>query len=161
MVEEINADIANGRLYMSSRLSDQGIEEFPNLLITAAQSHDESWLTQQLRGKFKTMETRSVKGKTIEAKVPETAPETLAEGEFNRFYMRALCRRAIEENVANLIAYRAKDVTNARSESERIINQLFSPESLLNDLRGNPGTDTALGLPPGPNSGISVKIVAA
>lgn len=28
-------------------------------------------------------------------RVPETAAATLAEGEFNRFYVRALCRRAI------------------------------------------------------------------
>lgn len=90
------------------------------------------------------------------ADVPYTAAGTLAEGEFNRFYIRGLCLRAIEENVPSLVVYRAKAVTNARSESERKIGAGVSPQSLLDDLRSHARLDTALGLPPGPNSGLSV-----
>src|SRR6266851_5569734 len=32
------------------------------------------------------------------------------------------------------------------------------PKALLTDLRSNPGVDTALGLPPGPNSGLSARL---
>ena len=86
------------------------------------------------------------------------AHEMLAEGEFNRFYIRALCLRAIEDGMAQVIVYRAKAVQNARSESERKIGQGVPVEALLRDLRTHPGVDTALGLPPGPNSGLSVRL---
>ena len=92
------------------------------------------------------------------AEVPYTAPETLAEGEFNRFYARGLCRRAIEEGTSQLIVYRAKQVMNARSASQAKIGTKISAKELLQDLRTHPGVDTALGLPQGPNSGLSVKL---
>lgn len=41
-------------------------------------------------------------------KVPVTAPETLSEGEFNRFYARGLCRVAISLGIAAVQVYRAK-----------------------------------------------------
>ena len=85
--------------------------------------------------------------------MPSNAPETLAEGEFNRFYIRGLCRRAVEENVAQLVIYRAKTVTHARPESERRIGATVSPGALLADLRQNVGVDTVLGVPAGPEFG--------
>jgi hypothetical protein len=90
--------------------------------------------------------------------VPATAPETLAEGEFNRFYIRGLCVRALAEGITELVIYRAKQVENPRSESTAKIGLKISAQALLTDLRANPGVDTALGLPPGPNSGLSVKL---
>jgi hypothetical protein len=45
----------------------------------------------------------------------------LAEGEFNRFYIRALCVRAIEDGLPEVIVYRAKEVQSARPESARMI----------------------------------------
>lgn len=86
------------------------------------------------------------------------AHEMLAEGEFNRFYIRAICLRAIEDGISEVVVYRAKRVQHARSESERKIGQLVSAEPLLRDLREHPGADTALGLPPGPNSGLSIQL---
>ena len=86
------------------------------------------------------------------------AHQMLAEGEFNRFYIRALCVRASEDNNVEVIVYRAKAVENARSASQQMIGQRMSAEALLHDLRSSPGVDTALGLPPGPNSGLSVRL---
>jgi hypothetical protein len=86
------------------------------------------------------------------------AHEMLAEGEFNRFYIRALCLRAIEDGIPDVVVYRAKPVENPRSESQQKIDEHVSPEALLRDLRIHPGVDTALGLPPGPNSGLSVRL---
>ncbi|MDP9470553.1 MAG: hypothetical protein M3Q71_07785 [Chloroflexota bacterium] len=54
--------------------------------------------------------------------------------------------------------YRAKQVTSPRLESQRMLGKLVDPEELLNDLRAHPGTDTALGLPSGPNSGLSIRL---
>jgi hypothetical protein len=86
------------------------------------------------------------------------AHEMLAEGEFNRFYIRAICLRAIEDGVPEVIVYRAKPVEHARAESEQKIGKGVAPEALLRDLRAHPGIDTALGLPQGPNSGLSVYL---
>jgi hypothetical protein len=93
-------------------------------------------------------------------KVPYTAAQTLSEGEFNRYYIRALCLRALKEE-RELEVYRAKEVSDPRPESQRMIGLILDTkraETLLNDLRINVGVDTALGLPNGPNSGLSVKI---
>jgi hypothetical protein len=86
------------------------------------------------------------------------AHEMLAEGEFNRFYIRGVCLRAIEEGAFEVIVYRAKMAEHARAESEQKIGQRIAAEALLRDLRAHPGLDTALGLPPGPNSGLSVHL---
>ena len=102
-------------------------------------------------------EQRRTKNGYSTVKVPVTAHETLSEGEFNRFYIRALCLRAIAEE-SSLIYYRAKQVANPRSETQARIGKLADAQSLLSELRINPGVDTALGLPPGPNSGLSVRL---
>jgi hypothetical protein len=102
---------------------------------------------------------RKPKGGFTIAQVPVTAPDTLAEGEFNRFYIRGLCLRAIQDGVAELIVYRAKEVSSPRRESEAMIGARLPPERLLQDIRTHPGVDTAFGLPPGPNSGLSVHLL--
>jgi hypothetical protein len=161
MVEEINSDIATSKLYESPRLSASGKQVYPELLRTAAQMGNDDSLAAELRvaGRLNTTEERrKPKGGTTIAQVPVTAPETLAEGEFNRFYARGLCRHAIAEGIESVVVYRAKEVAVARSESIAKIGQSMPVKQLLEDLRSSIGTDTALGLPPGPNSGLSVKL---
>lgn len=105
-----------------------------------------------------TEQRRKPKGGVTTARVPVTAAETLAEGEFNRFYARGLCRRALEDSIRELIVYRAKEVRNPRPESVAMIGRRVDPTALLGDLRTHPGVEPALGLPPGPNSGLSVRL---
>lgn len=98
MASEITHDVSAGRLYVSHRLNDEGKSNWAVLLSEAAESHDDSWLAGQLqtRGYLNTHEVRKKpSGGTTTAKVPLTASATLAEGEFNRFYARGLCQRAI------------------------------------------------------------------
>jgi len=160
MLDEINADIAAGRLYVSNRLNAQGRQAYPRLLKEAAQLHDDSWLAAQLRvgGNFNDTEQRNTKRGLVTAQIPVTAPDTLAEGEFNRYYLCGLCLRAIQQKEPSLIIYRAKLVDNPRPDSEMKIGSHIDPIVLLNDVRTHPGVDTALGLPPGPNSGLSAKL---
>jgi hypothetical protein len=161
MLEEVEHDIASDQLYISPRLNPQGRAAYPNLLKEAIESQDDSWLAQQLRfgGMMNPMEQRrKPKGGYTMVRVPVTAPDTLAEGEFNRFYIRALCRRAAEEGKSELEIYRAKAVMQPRSDSQAKLGTKINATALLNDLRISIGVDTALGLPPGPNSGLSVKL---
>jgi len=162
MLEELKHDIGEHKLYLSKRFTTAGERDYPELLRKAIQSHNEDWLAAQLRlaGRINEMEQSQRGGKTFEKRVPVNAAETLAEGEFNRFYLRGLCRRALDEGQAAVVVYRAKFVSQPRLESEQMIGKALDPQTLLRDLRENVGVDTALGLPPGPNSGLSGKLSA-
>ena len=160
MLQEIELDQQAGRVYISPRLSNQGAADYPSLLKAAVTSADDSFLAAQLKvpGRLNASEPRNTKSGVTWAKVPITAAETLAEGEFNRYYARGLCVRAIEEARPNVQVYRAKQVMNPRGESEAMLGRLLPADRLLADLRASTGTDTALGMPPGPNSGLSIRL---
>jgi hypothetical protein len=161
MLDEITSRISDNSIYVSPRLSDQGRREYPALLTEAATNCDDSWLATELakRGRLNQVEQRrKPSGGFIMVKVPYTASETLAEGEFNRFYISGLCRYAIKNNIFALVVYRAKFVDRPRPESEEKIGTFVDPQTLLADLRNNVGLDTILGIPAGPNSGLSVRL---
>jgi len=165
MLAEIEMDEAspNG-LNPSKYFSPSGTALYPALLKEAVHDHDDRWLAGALRQNRcfnATAARRKPNGGYTEVKVPYTAPDTFAEGEFNRFYARALCLKAIEAGIPNLQVYRAKVVAVPRAESEAKIGTMIDVRALLNDLRTHPGMDTALGLPAGPNSGLSVRLPAA
>lgn len=159
MLDEVKRDIANNQLYFSRRFNETGEKFYPEILRKALTSGDEQSLANDLKENncFKTHEERKTKTGVTQAKIPETAHTTFAESEFNRFYIRALCVRAIEAKQP-LIVYRARHSDNPRQESEKIIGSEINPNKLLDDLRSSIGVDTALGLPPGPNSGLTVKL---
>ena len=161
MVEELEIDMVNGDLYLSPRLNGRGHVEYEQLLRTAFLEGDDQSLADEIRSRDllnASEQRRKPSGGFSTVSVPVSAPETLAEGEFNRFYVRALCRRVIDDGVGEIEIYRAKAVTNPRSTSEAMIGQRIDATALLDDLRTHPGVDTSLGLPSGPNSGLSVRI---
>lgn len=156
MRAEVETDCASGQLYVSERLSPTGQEAWPNLLLAAIDHGDARTLAAELQrpGILNAMTMR----KTGPARMPRDAHETLAEGEFNRYYMRAVCRRALEDGVTEVEVYRAKAVVRPRPESQAKLGTRVNAEVLLADLRTHIGVDTALGLPAGPNSGLSVRL---
>lgn len=161
MLEEVELDLKNEELYLSKRFSGAGRLVYPQLLKKAVTSGNEEILEEDLRKNncFEQTETaRNRSGLMTIKKVRLDAPTILAEGEFNRFYIRALCRRLLEEGGGELVIYRAKNVKIPRPESQIRIGKSVSAEQLLEDLRRNKDVDTALGVPAGPNSGLSVMI---
>lgn len=162
MVAELDHDLSSATVYLSPRLSDIGRAEYADLLRDAMQNGSDDTLAAALGsdGRLNAKETQRHPrgGPDIVKNVPHTAPATLAEGEFNRFYIRAVCRRAIDGGQTGVIAYRARASAQPRPESVALDGQSIDPNALLNDLRNNVGIDTALGLPPGPNSGMSVRL---
>ena len=161
MLAEVNLDASEKNLYISSRLNELGQQNYESLLKEAVCNHTDEWLADELRNRnyMKTNEQRrKPKGGFTTAKVPVTASNTLAEGEFNRFYVRGLCARAIKEGISQVEIYRAKTVTRSRPESEEMIGKRFPAEALLEDLRHSQGVEPALGLPPGPNSGLTARL---
>lgn len=164
MLEEIEHDVANGRLYISRRLTPAGERAWEGLLRDAVRSGSDETLAKALQrhGYLLSYEERHTRGGPSLVRVPHNAAEVLAEGEFNRFYCRALCRRATATDDEGLVqVYRAKVVSHPRPESEQKLGLLVSAERLLADLRAHPGVDTALGIPAGPGSGLSVALRAA
>jgi hypothetical protein len=164
MCAEIESDIANGSLYIAeNRLSPVGQQRYPGLLLEAAKQHDDAWLTERLSeaGVLNTHQDRHLQdGRVIRVKVPVNAAETLAEGEYNKFYIRAVCMRAIADPTIQLVAYRAKAVQNPRPESEAKIGAAIDPRAALEALRTNVPWETTIGLAL-PNSGLSVRIARA
>jgi hypothetical protein len=160
MMEEFERDIAAYTVYPSKRLTASGLTAWPDLVREAIRTGNDETLALSLRrgAYMKAREqARKPSGGYYDKDVPWDAPDTLAEGEFNRLYLRGLCRRAIDEGQPLLVIFRAKDVQHARSASQAKIGTTVEPHSLLTDLRSHPGVDTALGLPNGPNSGLSAR----
>jgi hypothetical protein len=160
MLDEAEADIEAGTLFVSRRLNGRGMSRWPRILIDAIRSGDPESLASSIRTESLLVdrEISHRNGQSYEKKVPVNAAETLAEGEFIRFYMRAVCIQALSAGT-KVRVYRAKAVMNPRLESEDKIGNVVDPTELLEDLRRNIGVDTFLGLPPGPNSGLCVRLI--
>ncbi|HSM55122.1 MAG TPA: hypothetical protein VK879_03125 [Candidatus Sulfomarinibacteraceae bacterium] len=161
MLDEVEHDEARNELHISPYLSGQGIRDYPQLLKDAIHDGDEETLASALRARRRIARTahrrRPTGGYTI-VTVPSTAAEMIAYEAFNRYYIRALCRRAIEDGIEELVVYRARPVEEPRPQSEELIESAVDPEALLNDLRQHMGDEPKMGIPGGPNSGISVRL---
>jgi len=161
MLQEVEYDVQRGTLYLSKHFNNTGNATYPDLIRQTVQHYDDEWLADRIRhGNCMNQTTmrRKPKGGYTEVKVAVTAPDTFAEGEFNRFYARGLCLHAIEAGTPALLVYRAKAVMVPRADSEAMIGTMIVAQALLDDLRIHQGVDTALGLPNGPNSGLSVRL---
>lgn len=161
MAKELELDLRESKLYFSRWFTDKAKRLYPDLLKKAIASGNDATLASDLSGPsifVDAYEKQKPSGGTTMAAVPRNAPEMFAEGEFNRFYIRGLCARCLEEGKREVEIYRAKQVVNPRPESQARIGKHVDCEKLLSDLRQNIGVDTALGVPAGPNSGLSVRI---
>lgn len=160
MLEEVEADIRAGALYVSPRLSGHGVASWPRVLIDSIRSGDPEVLASRIRTEnlLVDREVSHRNGKVYERRIPSNAAEMLAEGEFVRFYMRAICIQALSVGT-KVRVYRAKSVASPRPDSEAKIGNVVDPADLLDDLRRNIGVETFLGLPPGPNSGLCVRLI--
>ncbi len=162
MLDEMNYDIAHDQLHISPFLSGQGQRDYIHLLQNALQNGNDETLARDLslhRRLIRTLPRRKSSGGYTIASTPGNAAEVLAESEFNRYYIRGLARRALEEGILELVVYRAKAVNQPRPESEARLESALLPEELLEDLRVHPGDEIPnLGVPSGANSGLSVRL---
>ncbi len=132
MLKESESDLAKGVLYLSKRFSENGKRLYPELLKEAITSGDQETLAIKLKNLdcFLESEERKTKNGIVMAKVPENANETFSESEFNRFYIRALCLRAIETRQL-IKVYRARFSENPRPESEAMIGKIIDQQTFL------------------------------
>ncbi len=151
---------ALGGHYQSPRVEDGRMQEWLAIFREALASQSDDWLAEEAnrRGLMKSYESRTRSGKTTTVKVPHNAAQQLAEGEFNRYYLRGIASRALNEGRTNLRVYRGKEVSVPRPESEAKIGTLIGAVTILSELRKSDFVDNALGLPSGPNSGLTAEI---
>lgn len=159
MKEEIERANAHSEIYFSTRFNAVGSAKWVEWLLEAADAHDEHWLAYQIEA---ARAMRDYEGRVHQtagyttAHVPETAAETLAEGQFNRFYIAAICRRAIEDKIAEVSVYRARRRGEPRPESRALEGTSKNAESLLEQVRTKAGSFKCDLLKP--NSGLSVDL---
>lgn len=161
MLEEIEMDVGSGSMYVSNYLNSEGAARWPDLLRQAAQNGSDDTLADAISTQAllkQEVERKKPKGGFTIARVPVTAHTTLGEGEFGRYFVRGLCRRAIDEGQPQLEVYRAKAVAEPRPGSNEKIGLRVNPADILDDLRRTTGVEPLLGLPPGPNSGLTLRI---
>jgi hypothetical protein len=159
MIEEVEAATREGNLYFSKRFTSQGAAAWPALLREAAQHHTEHWLAYQIEARrlMTGLEgSRTPSGGYTIKHVPHTAPETQAEGQFNRYYILGVCRRATAENNTEVVIYRAKEVMTPRPESQALIGARLDPSDLIAQLRPVHSSLSHELLKP--NSGLSVHL---
>jgi len=156
---ELDGDIAGGSFHASDRLRPTAVGDYQKLLRDAIRYYDDLWLEERAGDLLVDFETRQTKsGGTTTAKIPEMASRMLAEGDFNRYYMRGVAVRALQEG-RELEVYRARLSLEPRPESAELEGHRFSPQEVLDQLRGLSGPDPMVPRLGRVNSGLSVRMV--
>ncbi|MBL1434091.1 hypothetical protein COB87_000745 [Candidatus Wolfebacteria bacterium] len=164
MVSELESDIKNGKVYISTRFTPEGEAAYPKLLKVAIETGTEATLATSIDNPdfFKLLEANTSKtGIEDTRNVSDIAYLTFAEGEFNTYYMRGLCLHATNEG-RTLEIYRAKEVGEARNESVVKIGTSIDAVTFLEELRSREANHfkyPVSGWLGGPNSGLSVKLI--
>ncbi len=157
MVSELNTDLANGRVFVSPWLTREGRRQWSELLRIAMHAHDATWLADTLEyNEF----LRILGGDTqdLDKRVPPTAARTLAEGQFHGYYIRAVCRRALDEGFQSVAIFRAGPAAHGSRSGEDLVDSVVCATELLADLRTAVSVAPAARFLDGPNSGLSVRI---
>jgi hypothetical protein len=150
-----------GGHYVRPRLHKESWSKWLSILEEGLRYYNDDWIAEEINRHSLLKiheERRKPSGGITIAKVPSNSAQMLAEGEFNRFYLRGICCRALDEGKKELRIYRGKEVANPRPESEMKIGDLIDAKELLDDLRKSDFVDNALKLPAGPNSGLTAEI---
>jgi hypothetical protein len=142
MIEELFWSCRHNRIYASKYLTHAGLEGYPQLLEQALLSGSPDSLCDSLGGPG-----------IWQAAAPRHSIDTFAWDEFNKYYMRALCRGAREHPQYEILVVRGRHSGSHRSSSDGRIHQTRDPEALLQELRIRPAIN-----PFGANSGLTLTL---
>jgi len=156
---ELDADLADGAFHASGWLRPAATPEYQRLLRDALRYYDDQWLEERVGDLLMDFETRRTpSGGQTTAKLPDGAPRLLAEMDFNRYYMRGLGLRALEEGREVVEVYRARLSLDPRPESAALEGQRLAATAVLAQLRPADADVVAPSLGQ-PNSGLSLRLV--
>lgn len=158
MIEEVELDGEN--LYISSYFNEGGAAAWKAMLLEAVTTGSDTTLAQAIKAQayLKAKYPQNRKTGIVMISVPYNAHETIAESNFSRFYLRGLCRYAMDKGIPHLIGYRAMAVENPRPGSQEKIGASFPVADTLADLRATMNGNPALGMPPGVGSGVLARL---
>jgi hypothetical protein len=157
---ELDNDFATGVFHFSERLRVTAVADYQHLIRDAIRYYDDRWLEEHASDLLIDVEPRRTRsgGQTV-AKVPQMAARMLAEGDFNRYYMRGVAARAIEEGRQVVEVYRARLSLEPRPESADVEGHRIPARDVLEHLRGPLSADPAVAPLGRTNSGLSVRLV--
>jgi hypothetical protein len=159
-VAELDHDLANAAFHISERLRPEAVGQYQRLLHEALRYYDDRWLEEHASDLLVESESRRTRtGGTTTARVPQMATRLLAEGDFNRYYMRGVALRATDEGRHILEVYRARLSLEPRPESAQIEGRRIPAAEVLEHLRGPLSVDPNVATLGRTNSGLSVKLV--
>lgn len=158
-------ELDRGGHFISPRLTESGRTRWTGVLKDAIQYHTDVWLERELVRRNFMLGTETLKspmgGKTLTRAInKEQAAKTLAEGEFNRYYLRGLCLAAQSRGYAQIVVCAGKMIPHASPDLQKAIGKALHIEALLENLRSANYTrnDALLGAPIG--SGLSAFLSA-
>lgn len=142
MLEEFLWSRRHHKIYASKHLTALGVERYPQLLQHALANGSPDSLCDFLHasGLWSTA-------------APKHSIDTFAWDEFNKYYMRALCRWANENSRFHPVVIRGRHSGAHRSSSDARLNQPRDPAVFLQRLRLQPAIN-----PFGANSGLTLML---
>jgi hypothetical protein len=156
MLEELDRDLAEHRLYLSADLSERGRADFERLLRTTIAVGTDASPAVDLAACDRV--TPGHHWRRSRAEQQRATATSLAQDELHRFYARALCRQALARGIRTLVICRARPATPPRANSDVLVGMRIDAASLLEDLRASPDLHPPSGLPPYRSSGLSVRL---
>jgi hypothetical protein len=160
MVAELDGDLGAGTLYRSPQLSEEGLRQYPRLLRAALLTGTDASFAEALRvhDALKPLGRWQHSKEVGAGDALAAATAVLAEREFHRFYIRGLCRRALDQGVRTLVIYRARASAPGRASSDAMVGVQITASSLLEDLRCTFRALPPHGLPQCRDPGLSVRL---
>jgi len=158
MLDELEADVAHRRLYLSPYLTAVGRAAYEGVLRAALHDGNDESLAAELRRPGCMGSPEGWKPGGLVSTFSSTVPDALAEAEFHRFYARGLCRRALAEGSRTLVIYRAKSGPPSRANADGMAGVRIDAASLLEDLRATTGRMPPRVLHGCPSPGMSVRL---
>lgn len=158
MINELECDFKNGLFYEPSSIKPEYIHSYKFLLRKCFEVGHVEGLEKALTPSF--FKPKDKNGR----KIPSNIAQIIAFLDFNRYYVRAILIRAINENKSVCI-YRAKESLNQRSESKALINKCYFEKQtfeqmlkIVRDYRILFSSQSKITFLQ-PNSGLSLKLI--
>lgn len=158
MINELERDFKNGLFYEPSSIKAEYINSYKLLLKKYFEIGHVEDLEKALTHSF--FNTKDKNGR----KIPSNIAQTIAFSDFNRYYVRAILIRAINEN-KRVCIYRAKQSLNERAESKFLINKCYHEKQtfeqmlkIVRDYRILFSSQSKITFLQ-PNSGLSLKLI--
>jgi hypothetical protein len=142
MLDEVIWACRHNKVYASKYLTPRGVEHYPELLQHALANGSPDSLCDSLHA-----------SSLWSTAAPKHSIDTFAWDEFNKYYMRALCRIAQDNPQHALIVVRGRQSRSHRGSSDARMNQTRTPAAFLQQLRVQPAIN-----PFGANSGLTLTL---